>query len=242
MYRNAMLQASTRANAGIAGNSEAATRVKTLAGAGPTVAIVGNAPSERDQAAAIDACDVVVRLNKAPGFGGPDGCRVDQLVLINCGGQMGEWLTTGAILRSPAFAAAATIVLPIHPAKAAMIEPPLEPAERAAADANDYSAAATERFAAAGKRVVAYDPRFFAASMAELGHPVLRRDGPAPSTGYLAARRWLAAGTHHVHAFGFGFAGWHGHDWPSEQRWFEAAARAGRLTLHRLPSLLRSAA
>ncbi|WP_420393534.1 hypothetical protein [Acuticoccus sp.] len=199
------------------------------------IAVVGNAPSERVVAAQVDGCDVVVRLNKARGLGGLTGKRVDELVLINCGGQMEEWLRTGVIERSPAFRTASTIALPIHPRKADLIVPPLSPPERNAADGQDYSEAARARYAALGKTVRAWDADFFARSMDELGHAPLRRHGPAPSTGYLAVRWWLTADPScHVEAFGFGFAGWWGHDWDGERRWFQSAAARGRLTLHPL--------
>lgn len=207
----------------------------------PSVAIVGNAPSEGDQSRAVDTCDVVVRLNKAPGFGGPDGSRVDQLVLINCGGQMAEWLATGTILSLPVFQAAATVVLPIHPGKVRLIEPPLSPAELRDADAQDFSPAATALFEAEGKRVVAWPAEVFADAMASLGVVPLGRGDRAPSTGYLAAHWWLRPGTHVVHAFGFGFDGWRGHDFAAERRWFADHAAAGRLVLHPLPSLAGTA-
>lgn len=195
------------------------------------VAVVGNAPVSRCQAAAIDAHDDVVRCNKAVGFGGARGSRCDHLVLINCGGQMAEWLQTGAIERSPAFAAATTVWLPIHPGKAALIEPPLSPSEWQGALAQDHTEAASERFRSHGKTVRLFDAPFFTASLAALGHP-MRRNAPAPSTGYLAVRWWLERlGNVRVSAFGFGFAGWDGHDFSAERAWFAAREREGVLTV-----------
>ena len=222
--------------------SDAPVRGAVVVDRRPTVAVVGNDPHRHDQSDAIDACDVVVRLNKAPGFGAWRGEKVDELVLINCGGQMEEWLNTGEIMRSPAFVAAGTITLPIHPQKARLIEPPLTPDELDAAEAQDFTRAAIERCEAEGKPVRTYTADFFAASMAALGHPVLTRDLPAPSTGYLVARWWTETGRHDVHAFGFGFEGWEGHDFAAERRWFDAMERAGRLTVHPFPSAHANAA
>lgn len=197
-----------------------------------TVAVVGNAPTLCNVAEAVDACSKVVRVNKAFGFLNTTGARIDDLVLINCGGQMEEWLRLGEIERSPAFRAAPAITLPIHPGKADMIVPALSAEERESAAAQDFSTAASARYGALGKTVQRYSAQFFADSMADLGHAPLRRDGPAPSTGYLAARWWLTTQDCHVHAFGFGFDGWCGHDWVAERRWFERAAAEGRLTRH----------
>lgn len=205
------------------------------------VAIVGNAPATADVAARIDGCHHVVRLNKAPGFPGRTGERVDDLALINCGGQMEEWLATRSIEASPAFARARTVVLPIHPAKAELIVPALSAEERRAAEAQDYSQAASSRFARDGKAVTLLPPDFFADSVAALGHVPLTRDAPAPSTGFLLARWWTLRPGTHVHAFDFGFAGWHGHDFAAERAWFARAASAGRLTLHATASLSEAA-
>lgn len=200
-----------------------------------SVAIVGNAPVVADHAAAIDRCDIVVRCNHAVGFGGATGARVSELALINCGGQIEEWLATGAIERSPAFRATSVVRLPIHPQKAGLIVPPLSARELAAAAAQDFTDAAGRRFFDRGKRVKRLSAAFFAASVAALGHAPLRRDSPAPSTGYLLTRWWVGLCARlgvPCHAYNFGFAGWHGHDWAAERRWFAAQARAGRLVLH----------
>ena len=204
---------------------------------GASIAIVGNAPVRCDQGEAIDRHDVVVRCNNAVGFGAERGCRVDQLVLINCGGQMEEWLRTGSIETGAAFLATPRVCLPIHPRKASLIVPPLDRREREAAREQDFTEAATLRFVRLGKAVDLYDAAHFARSVRALGYAALKRDAPAPSTGYLAARWWVEQARSRgwrCHAYGFGFEGWHGHDFEAERAWFDRAASTGFLSVHAL--------
>lgn len=202
-----------------------------------SVALIGNAPDPIDRAAEIDAHDIVVRINKAAGFGGPTGSRVDELVLVNSGGQMEEWLRLGSIETAPVFAAARTVRLPLHPRKIDHIRPRLSEAEREAAARDDYTDAARERFTALGKRVRLTTPGHYRASLAALGNTPYRRETPAPSTGLVMARWWcglMARGLPlRLHVYNFGFEGWSGHDFSAERRWFENAYEAGLLTLHR---------
>ena len=201
-----------------------------------TVAIVGNAPGPADMADAIDAHDIVVRINTSVGYGAETGARVDELVLVNSGGQMEEWLRLRTIERAPVFRAARTVRLPLHPRKIDSIAPPLTQDERRAAASDDYTEAATRRFRALGKRVRLYPPRLYPDCVAALGHAPYGRDTPAPSTGLVVVRWWLRLSLRRpvrCTAYNFGFSGWSGHDFAAEAAWFERAAKRGELALCR---------
>lgn len=200
------------------------------------VALVGNAPQVDDYAAEIDAADLVVRINNAHGLGGATGERTTCLFLVNSGGQMREWLDDPAFTRRRAFRDARHVLLPIDPAHLDLFDPPLTPAQRSGARAEDWTREATARFTAAGKRVTLVPAETFARVCAEIGTP-LRAGFAPPSTGLIAAAYILdalgSAGCE-VDAYGFGFEGADIHAWSREAAWFHARHAEGALTLHPL--------
>ena len=184
--------------------------------------LVGNAPVEGDRAALVDGADAVVRFNGASGFAGATGSRTDRLFLVNCGGQMREWLDDPAFAMRPAVAAARRIVLPIAPTGQGIVEPD---ADRFAGHVN-HAAEATARLRAAGRAVRVLPRRAFEAACAALA--IEPDGGRAPSTGFVALHHYRtglpAAWT--VELVGFGFDGWQGHAWDAERTWVER--RLGR--------------
>ncbi len=155
-----------------------------------SVAIIGNAPLLSDHGCEIDAHDYVVRCNKAAGFGGVTGHRVNELVLVNSGGQMKEWLDLKTIEHSTVFQATPVIRLPIHPRKIDWLTPPLSEGEQQAAMLEDHTAMARARFASYHKKVRLFSAGHFPASVEALGHIPYSRTTPAASTGLLVVR-WL---------------------------------------------------
>jgi hypothetical protein len=197
-----------------------------------SIALVGNAPPRRDCGAAIDACDAVVRVNRAAGLDAQTGSRVTRLALVNCGGQMREWLQEPAFAGLPALRRAGAVVLPAHPDKdAAMAGRPTAPAQNA--DGANYAPQAQARLRAAGKRAHILRPGVFVAAWRVIGAPPLAPGMAAPSTGLLALV-WLLGlrGRPTIHLWGFAFDGWRGHDWPRERAFVEDQARRGRVVWH----------
>lgn len=204
------------------------------------IALVGNGPLGGWSAAVIDAADHVVRFNRARGFGAEAGSRVDDLFLVNCGGQMHEWLHDDAFWRSPAVAAARRVTLPVA---ADRPEPGLWRWPRLAPDARhgvNFERDVHARLRGRAVRTLPDGTRRAAIQS-------LRRTGPAPrgriwpSTGFLALfayDRDLAPDARlTLHGFGFDGASWH--DWARERAWVEARAATGRIRM--AESLARAA-
>jgi hypothetical protein len=164
----------------------------------------------------------VVRFNNAYGFGGHRGGKVSDLFLINCGGQMEEWLETRALEGRSSFRLADRIVLPIPPASSSNKAPQEEASEK---DAANHGRAAQRRFTELGKDVL-FLPRHVEAECRTL------TGGAPPSTGLIALHWLLGAGEGcPISCFGFGFAGWSGHDFSREEAYFRKAEAEGKLRL-----------
>ncbi len=195
------------------------------------IALVGNAPGTGDISASVDAADWVVRFNNARGFGAVTGSAIHELYLINCGGQMREWLDDGAFLSRPHVAAASRITLPIATETGALFPPSDEPESE---DEQNYAAAASARFRAAGKSVRVLPASAYEAACADLGLLPLGPDTKTPSTGFLAIHAALAElpADATLELWGFGFAGWEGHPFDRERAFVERQHR-DRLVWHR---------
>lgn len=198
----------------------------------PLVSLVGNAPTARDRAAAIDRSDVVIRINDCFGLGGVNGSRVSHLFLINCGGQMREWLDDPGFPDRPAVAGAREILFPIHPDKDDLIEPPLDAEERMHPDARNWAAEAGERLRASGRHVTLVDVAIFLRASAIVGNRRPARDMSPPSTGLIALVWALETFAGPIDVHGFGFDGWHGHRWDRERAFFARMRDEGSVRLH----------
>ena len=196
------------------------------------VSLVGNAPTDRDRAAAIDRSDVVIRINDCFGLGGVNGSRISHLFLINCGGQMREWLDDPGFADRPAVAGAGEILFPIHPDKDDLIEPPLGADERMAPDARNWAAEAGEMLRAGGRPVTLVDVAIFLRASAIIGNGRTERHMSAPSTGLIALVWALETFSDPIDVYGFGFEGWPGHRWDKERAFFERMRDEGRVRLH----------
>ncbi|TPW28165.1 glycosyltransferase family 29 protein [Pararhizobium mangrovi] len=196
------------------------------------ICLVGNAPTTGNEAARIDAMKRVVRFNNAHGFGDVNGSRVTDLFLVNCGGQMREWLDDPAFATRKPMRETRRILLPIHPDKDERIAPPLSAAERADPDGANHADEARMRFSAAGKEVIVVDEAVFLAACAVIGHPRIERAMPAPSTGLIALIWALSTFDEPIDVFGFGFDGWQGHRWAMERAFFHAKENEGRVRIH----------
>jgi hypothetical protein len=204
--------------------SKAAARpeVPPIAEPPASVALVGNAPNARHPAARIDGADWVVRFNNAPGFGTWSGSRCTHLALVNHGGQMREWLAEPGFVERPAVRAAGTVLFPFPPKD--------EPV--ADEDGRDWTGEARAMLAPLGCAIAVIPPAIRTEARRILA--TAARPEPNPSTGFLVALhllRTLPERTR-VETYGFGFAGWPGHSWDEERRWFERMDAGGRLRLH----------
>ncbi|WP_050767419.1 hypothetical protein [Aurantimonas manganoxydans] len=200
----------------------------------PSISLVGNAPHERDRSASIDASESVIRINNCFGLGGVNGSRTTHLFLINCGGQMREWLDDPDFLARPAVAQAGEILLPIHPGKDDLVEPPLDDAERSAPDARNWAPEAEARLRANGRSVTRVEVDIFLRACAVIGYGRPLRDMSAPSTGLIALLWALETFDNPIDVYGFGFDGWDGHRWSRERALFETMHGEGRVRLHPL--------
>ncbi len=196
-----------------------------------TVALVGEAPNACDYAEEIDACDVVVRLNRAKHCG-KAGTRTDVLALMNIGPK-GALMAKSWRVSEQAIAARPALWFVFRPkwlamARAKQIE---KHGENPARDA--YMQDHTE---ALHKSVGALPGVFFlpadttrntTATLADFG----AKQGTSPSTGAIVAQFLLAGSPQaHIKAFGFTHEGaWHGHPWNAEAAWFDHLCAEGRM-------------
>ena len=199
------------------------------------IAVVGNAPEAGRIGADVDRADWVIRFNNAQGFGGETGRRLTHLVLMNFGGQTREWLEDIRFHRRAPIRHAQGFLLPIDPGIEERRHPTPLPDKRKGGE-HDWTPELRARLSPRGAPVWLFnDPLFFAAGAA-LKREGGREDG-VPSSGFLALF-WLLGRVSRprrsIDVYGFGFAGWDGHDWAAERRWTERRAREGRLRLHPL--------
>ena len=166
--------------------------------AGPSLAIVGNAPGTDDVGPAIDAAACVVRFNNAPGFGGRTGRRVTHLALVNRGGQTQEWLADRRFLERPVVREAGAFVLPF----------PMLPAAQNVPDPICWTRAILALLGPLGRPVHVLPEALHRRAHGLLGS---RTGGcPNPSTGFLVTLALLAdrpAPHPAADVYGFGFAG-----------------------------------
>lgn len=196
------------------------------------IALVGNGPLAPGAGARIDAACHVVRFNRTRGFGGPAGTRLDDLFLINCGGQMHEWLHDRAFWTSPALRAARAITLPVaadRPERGLALWPRLSGRDR---DGVNFERDVHARLPGGRVRTLPDATRRAAiAALAALGPAP---EGPVwPSTGFLALFHYdrVAPPEARLTLHGYGFQGARCHPWARERLWAERRAEAGRVHL-----------
>ncbi len=205
--------------------------IQTLAG---RIAVVGNAPQAKPSSHLVDDADHVVRFNNPFGYGGSTGTALHELFLINCGGQMREWLDDGALTSAPHIRAAHRISFPIHPDVANLYPAEVDPQALPDPDGVNHAAEAADVLARAGHTVRTLPLKTYLAACDAIGIGTFAAGSAAPSSGYLALFDILdrAEPAAQIDVFGFGFAGWAGHDWEAERAWSEAMHRRGRIVLH----------
>ena len=198
------------------------------------IAFVGNAPGVADIADDVDGADWVVRFNKTRGYGGRTGRRIDDLFLINCGGQMHEWLHEPAFWTGRPLADTRYVSLPIashQPGSGLRAYAHSGPDDRHGVNFETDVRARLRDRAASVRTLPEAVRRAAIAALAAIGGPT---DGPIwPSTGFLALfwyDRMVGDGTR-LALHGFGFSGWSGHPWAREREWVARRARSGRVRL-----------
>lgn len=198
--------------------------------AGQPILILGNGPT-RSIPEDLGRHAWHIRFNNCPSYRPRSGDRVDELVLVNCGGQPEEWLSTGRLGNPEALAAAVRVTLPIHPGIAAYYQPVLSPRELREAAAQDHTWPMVRRLRKAGHATAVLAPRSYRDAVHALGQKVFRRGMPVPSSGFLLIHHVAQAHPRSpIHLDGFGFAGWEGHPWQAERAYCERLAAEGRLT------------
>lgn len=199
------------------------------------VAIVGNAPGPTDLGDWIDAAPAVVRFNQPFGLDAGRGARTTHLFLVSAGGQAAEWALDPGFGARPAPARADWIVLAHDPAKDAA--PAKSKRSTLATDTRDACNGVGPLLGALHRTdgialLGAKDHRAASRDLARFSD----RTAVEPSTGFLALHAILArrpASAMPIELYGFGFAGWDGHDWQAERRWVASAVSAGRAVLAR---------
>jgi hypothetical protein len=187
------------------------------------VALVGNAPIERDLGDLINSFDLVVRFNSVPHFGRNTGTKTDVLVACNSGEAGAEVLPPGIMRENPAFVGASEIRIPIHPdflsAKRKLF--------RDFSWFEDHSHHTADPLYTDKK--ITYVPRDVVEAAEKKIKASKDRFGlPMPSTGVVMIEDLLRR--HDVlHVCGFTHRGWKGHHWEIEKGIFDQYAAQGRL-------------
>lgn len=198
------------------------------------IAIVGNAPTDEDRSSLIDGADYVVRFNNAFGYGGVTGMRIDELYLINCGGQPLEWLRSDAFWSRDYIAKASHITLPLAAPNRQRSLAIVDDGNCQSIDGVNFEWDMRAALRPLGKTVCTLAPDTVSAATDALRALEAGDAQLNPSTGYLAAFANLESRTHGtiVDLYGFTFAGWGGHSWESEKAWVLNQQSEGRLNWH----------
>ena len=196
-----------------------------------TVALVGEAPNACDYASEIDACDVVVRLNRAKHCG-EAGKRTDVLALMNIGPK-GALMSKAWRVNAEAVAARPALWFVFRPKWLAMnrarqIE---KHGENPARDSYMQDHTAPLHRALGEPPSVFFLPADATRNTQDTLREFGAKPGTSPSTGAIVARYLLAGSPEaQIRAFGFTHQGaWHGHPWNAEAAWFDHLAAEGRI-------------
>lgn len=199
---------------------------------GAPILIIGNGATGPGVGAREQAASWVIRFNNCAGFEPAAGDRVDELWLVNCGGQMEEWLDENRMGHPAALRLAKTVTFPVHPGIAAYYEPILSPDELVEAAAQDFTWPALRWLRQRDRSCRMLMAGWYRDAAAALGEKTFRHGMSVPSTGFLAL--FHAARAHPrspLTMAGFGFAGWDGHPWKRERTFCEGLVAQGRLRL-----------
>ncbi|WP_224814775.1 glycosyltransferase family 29 protein [Hasllibacter sp. MH4015] len=198
------------------------------------IAIVGNAPIEDDRSSLIDGADHVVRFNNAFGYGHVTGARIDDLYLINCGGQPLEWLRSDAFWSRDYLTKTLQITLPLAAPNRQRSLGVADDGDGQSVDGLNFEWDMRAALRPLGKTVRTLAPDTISAATDALRALGAGDAQVNPSTGYLAAFAYLESCTHGtiVDLYGFTFAGWGGHSWESEKAWVLDQQSEGRLNWH----------
>ena len=198
------------------------------------IAIVGNAPTDEDRSSLIDGADYVVRFNNAFGYGGVTGMRIDELYLINCGGQPLEWLRSDAFWSRDYLARTSCISLPLAAQNRRPSLAIIDNDNGRSVDGLNFEWEMRAVLRPLGKTVRTLAPATVTAARSALRASGADSAEINPSTGYLAAFTCLerCARDTIVELYGFTFVGWGGHSWDAEKAWVLDQQIKGRLNWH----------
>jgi len=201
------------------------------------IAIVGNAPFDADYSVAIDQADFVVRFNNAHGFGKDRGSKIDDLFLVNCGGQALEWLQTDDFWKRPQVVATPKVTLPIAVRRDHELSGIGATDSPDIVDGVNFEREMRAKLVSMSKAVSTLPTKSYDDSRQVLED--LNRDAflGEPSSGFLAILHYFrnVQPDDIIEIFGFGFAGWQGHAWHLEREWVEQQSKLERLIWHRPP-------
>jgi hypothetical protein len=203
-----------------------------------SIALVGNAPTDKNYTDDIDAADWVVRFNKTRHLGTRYGRKLDDLFLINVGGQAHEWVRDQTFWRRRAVRSATVVSLPIAPTLLDYLGGQLWRYQYGSArvrDSLNFTKQYLRRFSASKKVRILPNHVRLAALQLVAGNTRQHDVTHWPSTGFLALQWYY----HHlapnasIDLYGFSFAGWDGHHWERERDWVMRTLRSdSRLRWH----------
>lgn len=198
------------------------------------IAIVGNAPTKTDISSAIDCADRVVRFNNAYGFGNLTGTRIDDLFLVNCGGQPLEWLQSNTFWAQDYMAATPQITLPFRASEQRRSMQCVTDHDPQSIESLNFEWDLRDAFRPFGKIISTLPDQTVSAAMRTLRDFGATGSRITPSTGYLAIYAYLdrCSPSTAIDIYGFTFAGWGGHSWSAERAWVDFQRQRGNLCLH----------
>lgn len=195
-------------------------------------AIVGNANLSRKHHELINDFDRVIRFNTTSNVPDTEIAKTSELWLACSAKQIGEYLRDGTYLTHPAFQNCTSIVAPLHSDVVTQFSRPLNWLDKLRGRQQNWRELCQAVAKRQGKNFIEISKNFYLETCEALNVSGYHYE-KMPSSGFLAIRRELRSETvSQLHVFGFGFTGWHGHDWAAELHAVSTYESQGRLVYH----------
>lgn len=198
------------------------------------IAIVGNGPIDTRFFDHIETADFIIRFNSPPRAHEYAGMRTDRLVISNSSKQTQGLLTSHSYLEGPVFAGADSVLLPYHPDMIRQFMPKPNFFSWLKGRRADLTELCERVAQARGKSVAILEKSTYLEACEQLGIIPSRRCVAFPSSGMLTIFHSLKSSRDadlRLQLFGFGFAGWKGHDWSAERIYVEGLISQGKIFL-----------
>ena len=198
------------------------------------IAIVGNGQIHPRQFDQIEKADFIIRFNHPPQIHEYTAMRTDMLVISNSSKQTQKLLGSEKYLTGPVFAGARTIFLPYHPDIISRYMPKPNIFSWMKGRRADLTSLCKRAAHANGKSIDILDSNSYLEVCNHLGIMHNHRCSIFPSSGILLIFHSLKMNPSVglvIRLYGFGFAGWKGHNWQAEKNYVNKLISEDRVIL-----------